>query len=413
MSSFSFNPVRALFALLLTAAAGQAFAQTTAPLLQQGDLVYQGAFRLPQGSADENSLAYGGTGLGFNPANNSLFMVGHDHAQKSAELKIPALTNTSDVSKMATATFIQNLTDATEGKLDSINPSDPNDQKIGGHLVYNGKLYITGWSFYDGNGSQKASHFVRPLSLSTKGQVLGPYKVGSNYPGYVSGYMTQIPEEWRSLLGGPALTGNCCLSITSLQSNGPAVSVFDPAKLDSGSTTAVDLVGYPLGQELGSGYDTKNNLFNLATKIKGVVFPNGTRSVLFFGRQGTGAYCYGDGGPCGDPSDMYKGPHAYPYVYQVWAYDANDLLAVKQGSKTRSQIKPYAVWNYNLPTESRQSTHLVGGAAYDAANQLIYVSQECADSNCVAIIHAFKVQGGTAGAPPPPKPAPPSNVKAQ
>jgi hypothetical protein len=405
------STVRAGVALLAIAAAGPAVAQTTAPLLQQGDLVYQGGFRLPPGSADESSLAYGGTAIGFNPANNSLFILGHDHAQRTAEVKIPALVNTSDVSKMATATLLQSLTDATEGKLNSINSSDPNGQKIGGHLVYNGKLYITGYSFYDGNGSQKASHFVRPLSLSTKGQVTGPVKVGSDYPGYVSIYMTQVPTEWQSLLGGPALTGGCCLSITSLHSNGPAVSVFDPARVDGGSSApATALVGYPLGSELGGGYATKNDYFNLATKIKGIAFPTGTRSVLFFGRQGTGAYCYGDGGPCGDPSDQYKGPHAYPYVYQIWAYDANDLVAVKQGLKSRSAVKPYALIRYNLPTESKQSSHLIGGAAYDAKNQLIYVSQECADSNCTAIIHAFKVQGGGPAAR---APNPPSGVSAQ
>jgi len=400
----------ACLGLICLSAAGQVAAQTTAPLLKQSDLVYQGAFRLPQLSADENSFAWGGTSLGYNPANNSLFIRGHDNAQRTAEVKIPALVNSSDISRMVTATILQSLTDATEGKLSSINPLDTNGQKVGGYLVSNGNLYISGYSFYDGSGTQRSSHFVRPLNMSTKGQVLGPYKVGSSYPGYYSLYMTQIPAEWQSLLGGPALTGGCCLSITSLQSNGPAVSVFDPAKLGSGTTTpAIDLVGYPLGSNLGPGETTQNNLFNLATKIKGVVFPTGTRSVLFFGRQGIGAYCYGDGGPCGDPSDQYKGPHAYPYVYQIWAYDANDLLAVKQGSKSRSQIQPYGLWNFSLPTESRQSSRLVGGAAYDAKNQLIYISQECADSNCVAIIHAFKVGGGQ----PTVTPNPPNPVSVQ
>src|SRR5882672_3895510 len=278
--NFLTKTLAAVLALVGMTAAGQVSAQTTAPLLKQADLVYQGAFRLPQLSADENSFAWGGTSLGFNPANNSLYIRGHDNAQRTAEVKIPALVNTSDVSKMVTASILQSLTDATEGKLGSINPLDPNGQKVGGYLVYNGNLYISGYSFYDGSGTQRSSHFVRPLNLSTKGQVLGPYKVGSSYPGYYSLYMTQVPAEWQSLLGGPALTGGCCLSITSLQSNGPAVSVFDPAKLAS-TTPATELVGYPLGSNLGPGETTKNNLFNLATKIKGVIFPTGTRSVLF------------------------------------------------------------------------------------------------------------------------------------
>ena len=79
----------------------------------------------------------------------------------------------------------------------------------------------------------------------------------------------------------------------------------------------------------------------------GLVFPAGTRSVLFFGKQGVGTFCYGPGTSnqalvgtiapgfvdpyCYDPVDDSKGTHAYPYIYQVWAYDANDLAAAKAG----------------------------------------------------------------------------------
>ena len=90
------------------------------------------------------------------------------------------------------------------------------------------------------------------------------------------------------------------------------------------------------------------------TEVRGVVFPEGTRSVLFFGRHGGfgaspglpggGGFCYGFGTadpalvgtfPPGeadhyryDPEDGSKGVHGYPYRYYVWAHDANDLAAV-------------------------------------------------------------------------------------
>jgi len=382
-----------------------ALAQTSLPLLNQSDLVYEGAFRVPIANSDSGAtLAYGGTSLGYNPTNNSLFMTGHDQKQLSVEVKIPTLVNTTDINKLPTATILQSFRDPTEGRLKNINSSDPNAKKIGGHLVYNGKLYVTGYSYYDGSGSQSASHFVRPLDLSATGQVTGPVKVGSQYPGFVHGYMTPIPQEWQSAFGGPALTGHCCLSITSHQSNGPAVSVFDPAKIGQGSSVpATPVLGYPFPNVLGPGEATGNRYFNLATKIKGVAFPSGTRSVLFFGRQGTGKYCYGEGTTCGDLSDPYKGTHAYPYVYQIWAYDANDLLAVKNGSKQQHTVQPYALWNFNLPFEKSTSGHLIGGAAYDAARQLIYISQECADTSCGPIIHAFRVKASaSAVAPEPP-----------
>ena len=373
------------------------FAQSAAPLVQQSNLVYQGAFRVPQGTTTgTGTFSYGGTSLAFNPANNSLFMIGHDWYQYSVEIKIPAIVNSDNINSLNTATILQSFKDPVEGNLGAINQSDPNAKKIGGQLVYNGNLYIAGYSYYDGAGTQSTSHFVRPLNLSATGQVQGPVKVGNQYPGFVSGYMTQIPSEWQSLFGGPALTGNCGLSIASIQSNGPAASVFDPTTIGKiNPVSAVPVVGYPYGHQLGPGGATTNPYYNSATKIRGIVFPTETRSVLFFGRHGVGTYCYGTGTECNDPADNSKGTHAYPYKYQVWAYDANDLLAVKNGTKQQYAIQPYSIWNFNLPFENTSDQHLIGGAAYDAQTNMIYISQQCSDANCTPIIHAFKVQRET------------------
>jgi hypothetical protein len=383
------------------------FAQTSAPLVRKENLVYQGAFRVPQGTDEDNTFNYGGTSLAFNPANNSLFMTGHDWTQVMAEIRIPTLVNSTSVGSLNTGSLVQNFRDAFEGKLGSINPGDPNSKKVGGTLVYNGKLIMTGYSYYDGAGTQNSSHFSRPLSFATTGQVQGPYRLSGPNVHFVSGYMSLIPPEWQSALGGPALTGNCCLAIAAVQSNGPSVSVFDPNTLSNGPAKTV--VGYPLGNELGPGEASTNMLYNLTTKVRGVVFPNGTRSVLFFGRHGVGTYCYGTGEECNDPADNSKGTHAYPYRYQVWAYDANDLVAVKNGTKQAHAVEPYSVWNFNLPFEGSGGQHLIGGAAYDAQTGRIYVSQQCSDTNCAPVIHAFKVDGSATVA----VPRAPTNVATQ
>jgi hypothetical protein len=365
-------------------------ATSTAPLLQKADLVYEGAFRVPNaGSSYTSTFDYGGTALGFNPVNNSIFLTGHDWYQRTAELKIPTLVNSSNISNLNTATLLQTFVDETEGKLDGIDPTPDNGVKIGGHLVYNNKLITSGYSFYDGDGNQSSTHFTRPLSFSVTGQVVGAYKVGSD-PHYTSGYMALVPAEWQAAFGGPALTGMCCLSITSVQSNGPSISVFDP---NLTAQPAARLLGYPLSIPLRDG-STTNAVYNLTSKISGVIFPNGTRSVLFFGRHGTGTYCYGDGAACGDPADDSKGTHAYPYRYQVWAYDANDLAAVKNGTKQQYEPQPYAVWTFNLPFEDAYNMHFLGGAAYDPKTNRIYLAQMSSDS-AGPLIHVYKVQGGT------------------
>ena len=379
-------------------------------LVYQGNLNYLGAFRVPQlGSAgDQNSFDYGGTSLSFNATNNSLFMVGFSQQQALAEISIPTL-GTGPLSGLKVSSLLQNFKDPTEGKLSQINPTDPNSKLIGGTLVYNNKLYLTGYSYYDGSGTQSKTIFARPLNLSTAGQVQGPYAVGNQYQGFVSGYMTPIPATWQASLGGPMLIGNCCLAIAGIQSNGPAASVFSPASVGVvDPVPATPVVGYPSTNPL-AGWGTTNPLYNGSTHVTGIVFPNGTRSVLFFGRHGVGTFCYGPGTSdaslagttspsgdpwCYDPTDSSKGTHAYPYKHQVWAYDANDLLTVKNGTKAQYAIVPYAVWNFDLPYDGGGMD--IGGAAYDPQTGRIYVSQLYTDVNSGPVIHVFQVGTGTA-----------------
>lgn len=369
------------------AAADQADRPTR--LLQQEDLVYVGAFRLPAGGRDGATFEYGGKAIAFNPGKNSLFITGHDHHQLTAEIEIPGLVDSTDYEELPVARFLQPFSDATNGKLSDINPGDPNGQKVGGHLVRGEKLIVSAYSYYDGAGTQRATHFVRPLSLSSDGPVMGPLALGQRVH-FTGGYMTEVPPEWRSALGGRALTGNCCRAIISQQSYGPAVSSFDPDRLIEGDTDSVtDLLHYTSRNPLGPGENTQNPYFNLTTKIEGVVFPHNTASVLFFGYHGTGPYCYGTGEKCNDPARRSQGTHAYPYVYQVWAYDANDLASVKRRKKSPFRVRPYAVWTFNLPFE-KDGAHYLGGAAYDPASDLIYVSQRNGKGP-MPIIHAFRV----------------------
>jgi hypothetical protein len=392
---------------------GQAYAQTPAslPRVQLSDLVYQGAFRVPWGGQpDATTFAYGGTALAYNPANNSLFMV--NLVQKDGEISIPPLVNSNNINNLTYTTILQSLIDPLEGRINAINPTDPNSKKIGGQLVYNNKLYVSAYSYYDGAGTQSSSHFARPINLSTTGQVTGPIRVGNQYPGFVSGYMTQIPSEWQSLFGGPALTGNCCLAIVSAQSSGPAASVFNPSNVGVlNPVPATPVVGYPSSHPLAD-WGTTNPYFNGTTQVTGIVFPSGTRSVLFFGRHGVGTFCYGSGAECNDPADSSKGTHAYPYKYQIWAYDANDLVAVKNGTKQQWELRPYDVWNFNLPFENTNDYHQIGGAAYDRSTGRIYVAQGCKDSGCSPIIHVLKVNIGTSPQDTTP-PSPPTALKVQ
>jgi hypothetical protein len=363
--------------------------------IQASNLVYQGSFRAPDRSAvsiaaSGNGFDYGGVAPAFNPANNSLFLLSHEHDQQTAEIGIPAL-GTGPSSNLPMASVLQPFADALEGHLWDVAAGEADQNThIGGQLVYGGQLYLNTYVYY-GSSGERAS-YRRSLSLTTP-SVVGGMAIGPLHSDFYNGYMGLVPPEWQSALGGPVLVGNCCLSIIGRTSLGPALSAVDLSALTTGSTTpAAPLVYYPSDHPtLGAwGAAGASQYFNGTTQIKGVVFPAGTSSVLFFGRQGLGVYCYGEAVVCGDPEDGSKGDHAYPYVYYVWAYDAHDLAAVHAGQKQPWDVRPYAVWSLTLPTASW--AHELGGAAYDPATGRLFISQLYGDQSVYPVIHVFTIQ---------------------
>lgn len=352
-------------------------------------LVLVGSFRIPSGdfgSPQWTGFSYGGTALAYNAANDSLYLVGHDHHQLVAEIAVPEIVKADTLDQLKTATVLQSFVDVTEGALDSV---DDGTVKIGGLLVWGGKLYGTAYSYYDADGNQTLSSFVHDLDLTASGTFEGFYQVGTLGAGLVSGYMTPIPPAWRDKLGGPVVIGQCCIPIVSRTSYGPAAFVFDPAQL--GQTTpapAAPLVYYPDGHPLAA-WDSTGTDFNGSTQLGGVVFPVGSRSLLFIGRQGSGTFCYGTGTDCADPTDDSKGNHAYPYRGQVWAYDVEELLAVRSGAKQPWEIVPYATFELSLPFET--GSRVIQGVAYDAARQRIFIALRNADGD-LPLVHVLSVQ---------------------
>ncbi|WP_297636489.1 hypothetical protein [Caldilinea sp.] len=141
-----------------------------------------------------------------------LFIGCHAWRQHLAEIAIPSTLHLSE-----TAALRQDCTDVTEGRLDLVDDM-PN---LGGALVYGGRLIVSAYGYYDADVSQTRSHFASSTDLAQIGDVVGPEQVGEQ-AGVVAGYMTIIPEEWQASLGGPALTGQCCIPIISRTSAGPA-----------------------------------------------------------------------------------------------------------------------------------------------------------------------------------------------
>lgn len=389
------------------------------PLIQQNNLVYAGAFRLPaSGLRQEQNYAYGGGATAVNPNGGTLFVAGHDWFQWIGEIAAPALRIGTTLHDLNTATVVQPLAPGRQHEFQSIAGGGI---ALGGLLVSGSDLIMTAVATYDGTGAQRETHFKRPTTnLQSTVPLQGPYTLDSVGAGFVSGYMTMIPADWQGLLGGRALVGQCCISIIGRTSLGPSATVFDPADLGVvAPAPASMLVGYPITQPTLGECESSNKQWNCAARMGGAVFPAGTRSVLFFGRQGLGNYCYGNGGTtapasghgeggvgfCYDPTDSSKGTHAYPYAHQVWAYDALDLLAVRNGTKQPWQVVPYATWNFDLPLQT--GSRVIRSVAYDPASKRIYVVAAFGDGE-KPLVHVFKVNVG--GVLPPDGGEPPADT---
>jgi hypothetical protein len=247
-------------------------------------------------------------------------------------------------------------------------------------MPFGGWLYFNEYLYYDGSGAQKESLFVRPSDLSALGEVEGPLRVGPLGAGFYSGYMAAVPRPLQPLLGGPAIIGNCCLAIISRTSLGPAAFAFDPLT----RSVKKPLVYYPATHATLGAWNESTPFFSGADTVRGVVVPDGYRSVLFFGRHAT-RFCYGSGAQCGDPTSAAQGTHGYPYVTYVWAYDANDLARVASGETDPWQVKPYATWT--LPELAGSE---VGGAAFDPRTGRLFVSELLGDGQLPAI-HVYLV----------------------
>lgn len=366
-----------------------AFAQSTAPLIQQSDIIYLGAFALPAGTTyGASNFNYGGKGITpyHDPVSGkmTLFLEGHgQNPGNVAQVEVPdTFVKSGNWDSLPRATVLQNFSDVTEGGLGNVDPTNQgNEFHLYGMLVYNNRLILGASNSY--SFSQAVSHGVSSLTLSKTGDFKGWYSFASNVvatPRALGGPMTLIPPEWQSAFGGPALTGHCCISVISTTSQGPSVTVFNPD--DVGVKNPIPgktVLFYPtdgnISHLLADG-STQNDVYNLTSRVGGIAFPSGTRSVLFIEGHGIGPYCYGTAAECGNDTAMsdVKGPHAQPYRYQILAYDANDLLAVKNGTKQTWEPRPYGVWV--LSDMPNSGTPNIAGAGYDPETGRLYITQD-------------------------------------
>lgn len=389
---------------------------TQLPLFQLSDMAYLGAFRVPQGVVGSSTFEYGGNSLAWNPDRNSLFTTSNfDNGLNIAEIRIPTqLNSTGSLAGMTVATVLQpfvnlgGLLTVDAGGRSTSPVFGYENLRIGGLLIAGGSL--TGGMFMGYNGAEPEnsthSHFraaglnLSALNSSTLTGLVDIRRRSDIESGRVrGGYMAEVPRQWRPWIGASFVTGAAAQNRIQFSSSGPALFGFDA--LDPQASSGSPLVNYPFGHALqwkDAPSIIPQPIFNGTTSIVGVAFVPGTRSVIFLGSNGLSAIGYGVGSRFNDHARPYSGFHSQNgnYQYQIWAYDIDDFMSVRNGTLNAWDVRPTSVVNFNLPTP--EPAKYLGGTAFDAATGRLYVSQKLAGPAATPIIHVYQLGRTATGA---------------
>ena len=361
---------------------------TTLPLVYVGDFFYTGGFRMPATTYGASSLNFSEGPIEFRADANTLFIVGHNHHQAIGEFAIPSIVNSTLLTDLNMAGApIQNfdpiLGETTGGNTQNIN-------RIGGmeYIIENGtpKLLVNAYEYYDAPADNTHTSCRINDADGIDGSVIDGYFDLNGGAGHASGWISPIPPEWQSLLGGSHIAGHSSgIPIISRTSVGPSAFAFYPEDLENispavcPSVTLLDFsLSNPLHSDLSNSSGTNDIWTHLSRATYGIILP-GTRSYLTLGYSGghVSGVCYkctqSNGNLCGgycapDPSDYYQ---------YYWLWDVNDLLDVKNGVINSYDVLPYAYGEFNTPFEN--STKKIGGGSFDTNTNLLYLSIQKAD----------------------------------
>ncbi len=345
-----------LFSFLPAFSSAQSVDPLTLPRFDYSGVVYKGSFTWDWPDGAGGDISYGGGAIGVSEDGKYLYISCSRDDSGIAKLEIPTLGGRAKV--------VAPCLGPKKADIAKVHP-DPSAFRpmLGGVLEQAGRMVVTGYISYDASGGTTASHWGGPSLSSLTGPVAGTVSTG-----FVKSQMAPIPQEWRSVLGGSALSSAGYTSIISRASYGTSVSVFNPN--DVGVVNPVPmkmLLGCPHSIPSCVTYGSPTSNEYNGSELSGGFFivPN-TRTLIAVERESSGPTCYGYGttNPAlhgqtyldavycyslSDPMDQ-KGPKGYPYRLVAKMYDLGDLVAVKNGTKNPWDVKQYAT--IDMPNSS-------------------------------------------------------------
>jgi len=400
-----------------------------ADLIHAQDLIYQGYFRLPEGSGGSD-WDYSGHGLTYYPEGDpggdsdrypgSLFGFGHDHQLFVSEISIPAPTITDDPGAANIAVTIQPFSDLTDGIFRAEEMVIPR-AGIAYLAQTQPRLHFT---FGQHIQDFEVSHGWAGLDLDQP-DAHGPW-VFDGYSNYITNdYLFEIPSDWaQAIAPGPLLaSGRAREGLWS--GRGPALFAYRPGDIESppsAGTVLSDVIPLLLYGEQNTGQpDIVSTLDQEVIDYRqadhwwgGAWLTDGNgAAVIFAGTKALGNEWYGfangvvwehdcaEQAPptCPDVPDWpydNRGFWADSYQAQLIFYDPAELVAVTRGDLDSWEPQIYdtlALDEYLLDPTLNHGDYkrdLVGAVAFDRENGFLYLVERMADEYR-SVIHVWEI----------------------
>ncbi len=382
----------------------------------------------------------------------TLFITGHDRlaygeltdGSQVAEVSIPAPLESRDVASLNTAAFVQEFHDVAAGHFKGLDEIPRIGLAFLDHPA-TGPLLHLAWGQHMPPEGNPATHAWISEDLGTP-DFQGEWFIADRDFNSINGYLFEIPLEWASThMGGmPLATGR--FRDGGWSGMGPALYAYRPWVDENGSPAAP---GSSLQAITMLQYENSATNEEIVRCMDGYQHPDeweggawlttadGRSAVIFTGTKSVGdKYWYGwvnpagpdlpcveheltgqftlcrlaDGSPCPDADlkgcqghNEFRGWWSTAWEGRVIFYDPADLARVAAGEIEPWQPQPYASLNlepvlFHNPAgvelemigRGAQRRALIGEAAFDRENGLLYVLEFFADG-AKPVVHVWKI----------------------
>lgn len=403
-------------------------------LLHPDDLVYQGAFRLPEGSNGSN-WEYSGYAMTYYPEGDpngpddgfpgSIFALGHDHQQYVSEISIPApvISPTKNPDDLNTAITLQMFNDIRSGLFGELEiPRAGLEYLPPQGSQTSGKLYFSWGQHFQ--FEQEPSHGWSELDLSSP-QPAGPWHI-SDFTNYVTNdYIFEIPEEWAAVYTPGLRLASGRFRDGEWGGLGPAIIAIGPWT-EGDPPTPGTVLGNVVPLLLYGVPESGNPEISVSDEMKMITYQEPDEwsggawltageksSVILIGTKAEGKTWYGFANGVvypisGDPDEEVPEVPPWPFDDRGWwsedisaqiiFFNPADMADVAGGGMETWEPQPYTsldideyLFDPGFDYENQKRT-LVGAASFDRAHGNLYFFERRADEE-KSLIHIFKIEG--------------------